>query len=364
MRVSDKMLQTQVMNNLNKNRTELSNLQNQAASLKQVTKPSDDPTGTAKILQNRTENKTLEQIDKNIFYGKAFLETTESTLSQLGEAVVRAKELAIQAANDTNGGLPREMIASEVEQIYGSLVEMSNRRFGDRFIFSGYKTTQAPFDTSGKYAGDDGQIQVQTLTGQFLPINLIGSQVFLGQDLSYGGAVNRDMKIPQSVEELQTYKLNQIEKEFEKENLQENTIETRAPASLGGVQRVGGTAASERDPVSGPRGVNIFQAISGLEASLRADDKLGIQQSLESLDEALNQVNLARAEVGGRVNQLNANNEGIQRSIIDNKTYNSQIEDADVFKVMTDLTKSNQTLEATLQTSTKFMNQSLLDFLR
>ena len=104
--------------------------------------------------------------------------------------------------------------------------------------------------------------------------------------------------------------------------------------------------------------------MSGLEASLRADDKIGIQQSLESLDEALNQVNLARAEVGGRVNQLNANNEGIQRSIIDNKTYNSQIEDADVFKVMTDLTKSNQTLEATLQTSTKFMSQSLLDFLQ
>ena len=172
------------------------------------------------------------------------------------------------------------------------------------------------------------------------------------------------MKIPQTVEELQSYKLNQIEKEFEKENSLENNLETRAPASLGGVQRVGGTAASEKDPVSGIRGVNIFQAVSGLEASLKADDKMGIQQSLESLDEALNQVNLARAEVGGRVNQLNANNDGIQRSIIDNKAYNSQIEDADVFKVMTDLTKSNQTLEATLQTSTKFMSQSLLDFLR
>ena len=66
MRVTDKMTQTQVMNNIQKNRSELSNLQNQAATMKRVTKPSDDPVASAKILINRTENRNLEQFEKNM----------------------------------------------------------------------------------------------------------------------------------------------------------------------------------------------------------------------------------------------------------------------------------------------------------
>lgn len=359
MRVSDKMQQSQVINNLNKNRTELSGLENQASSMKRITKPSDDPTGIAKVLQNRTENKNLTQFDKNIFIAKSFLETTETTLSQLGDVLVRAKELAVQAANDTNSGLPREMMASEVEQIYNSVVEMSNRRFGDRFIFAGYKTTDAPFTKEGEYKGDDGQIQVQNLTGQFMPINLVGSQVFLGEALAYGGNVGREENRPKTVEELQKYKRDQVEAEFQKETTKEDQLETRGPASVGQVQRLG-----EKDPVTNVRGTNIFSTVMGLEAALRTDDKTGIQEALDALDQALNQVNMARAEVGGRENQLSATSEGIQKTIIDNKAYNSQMEDADVFQVMTDLNKSNQTLNATLSTSNKFLTQSLLDFLK
>lgn len=359
MRVSDKMQQNQLLNNLNKNRSELSNLQNQASSLKRITKPSDDPAGVSRIMQNRTELNNMTQFDKNIFLGKSFLETTETTLAQMGDVIVRAKELALQAANDTNQGQARESIASEVEQLYNSVVEMSNRRFGERYVFAGHKTTEAPFTKEGKYLGDNGQIQIQTLDGQFMPMNLVGSQVFLGEDLAYGGNVSREQVIPKTVEELQKYKIDQIEADFQKEEAELNQIETRGPANVGSVQRI-----NERDPVTGARGVNIFQTMMGLEAALRTDDKLGIQETLETLDQALNQVNLARAEVGGRINQLLATSESIQRSTVDNKSYNSQIEDADVFQVMTDINKSNQTLEATLSTSQKFMSQSLLDFLR
>jgi len=359
MRVSDKMRQSQMLTNLNKNRSELTDLQNQAASQKKVTKPSDDPTGVAKIMHNKTEQKKLDQFERNIFYARTFLENTESTLSQLGEALVRAKELAVQAASDTNSGMPREMIGSEVEQIYNSVVELSNRKVGDRYLFAGFQTTQAPFDIRGQYTGDDGQIQVQNMSGTYTPINLVGSQVFLGYDLAFGGAVSREQYVPKTVEDLQKYKLKEIENDFQKQEYMQNTLEIRGPASL-----TENRDQSPVDPVSKMRGVNIFSAVKGLETSLKTNDKVGIQQSLDALDQAFNQINLARAEVGGRVNQLNATSEGIQRATIDNKTYNSQLEDADVFQVMSDLSRSNQTLQATLETSAKFSNQSLMDFLR
>lgn len=363
MRITDKMQQSQVINNLNKNRSELSSLQNQASTMKRLTKPSDDPMGTARVLQNRTGDQNMTQFDKNIFFGKSFLDTTESVLSQMSDVIVRAKELAIQAASDTNQGLPREMVASEVEQIYNSIVEMSNRRFGDRYIFSGHQTTVAPFTKDGEYKGDDGQIQIQTVDGQFTPMNLVGSQVFLGEDLSYGGKVRENPKVPQTVEELQKFKMDQVEAEFHKDEAEYQQFDLRGPANVGSVQRTG-----ERTQVSNNNGTNngtnIFKTVMGLEAALRTNDKTGIQNSLDDLDLAMNQINLARAEVGGRINQLNASAESNQRNIIDNKAYNSQVEDADVFKVMTEMNKSNQTLQDTIATSQKFMSQSLLDFLR
>ncbi len=359
MRVTDKMNQIQIMNNIQKNRTELASLQNQAATMKRVNRPSDDPSASAKILTNRTDNKNLEQFDKNINFGRSFLEMTESALSQVGEALVRAKELAIQGANDTNGGSPREMISSEIAQIYNSVVEISNRRLGDRYIFAGHKTLTAPFNKDGEYAGDDGEIKLQNQKGQYVAMNLSGERVFQGRGATTEGYLKPPSDTPQSVEEVQKFKLSEADRQFQNEQTADNQLETRGPASVGRIQRLGG-----EDPVNGNSGVNIFAIIGGLDAALKSNDKTGIQDALEPLDQALNQINLARAEIGGRVNQLNATSEGIQRNIVDNKVTNSQLEDADLFQVMTELNRSDTALKGTLESSHKLMSMSLLDFLK
>ena len=359
MRVTDKMSQNQVMTNLQKNRTELNQLQNQAATMKRVTKPSDDPVAAAKVLINRTENKNLEQFDKNIFQAKNFLETTESTLAQLGEAIVRAKELAVQAASDTNGGLPREMLSTEVGQIYNAVLEISNRRSGERYLFGGQKTLTQPFTRDGEYSGDDGEIRIENLKGNFIAMNLTGDRVFLGHGIGQDGTIKESRETPQSVDQLQQHKLSEADREFQNQQGAEDKLETRGPASVGRVQRLGTV-----DPVSGGSGVNLFNLISGLEAAMKTNDKFGIQDALEPLDQALNQINMARAEIGGRVVQLNTASDGIQKSIVDNKSTISQLEDADLFQVMTDLNRSDAALKGSLETSHKLMSMSLLDFLR
>lgn len=364
MRVTDKMNSSQTLSNIQKTRSELTELQNQATTQKRINKPSDDPTGVGLTMQNRTNIKNMEQYDRNILFAKTFLENSELALTQVGDALVRAKELAIQAANDTNSGLPRRTIATEVKQIYNGIVEASNRRFGERYIFAGHKTLEAPFDDQGNYYGDSGQMQVQNQQGSFLPMNLTGDQVFLGKDLSYRESINREIEVPKSAEELQDFKLSQIERENQEAELEEeNQIELRGPAS---VERVNRLQADPNGLQSDGRtsGVNLFGLISALETALITNDKQGVQDTLEPLDQALNQINLARAEVGGRLNQMNATSEGIQKNIIDTKVQTSSIEDADLFQTMTDLNKADSTLKATLETSSRINNQSLLDFLR
>ncbi len=362
MRVSDKMNQNQILGNIQKSRSNIQTLQNQASTMKKISKPSDDPIGAAKILENRTDLKNLNQFDKDIEHAKTFLESTESTLSQLNESLVRAKELALQGATDTNGGLPRAMIAEEISQISNSVLEMSNRTSGERYLFGGYKTEAPPFAKDGSYRGDAAQVQIQNHREQFLPMNLAGSQVFLGQDLAFQQTIKRDWEVPKTLEELQAFKLNTIEKQFQQDENLQNTIETRGPANVSGTERI--QLNSNSDPVTGSKGVNVFSLMTGLEVALRTNDKIAIQEALEPLDAAMNQINMARAEVGGRLSQMNATQEGIQKQVIENKSQNSLIEDADAFETLSNLSKADSTLKGTLETSGKMSQLSLLDFLK
>lgn len=358
MRITDKMIQTQTMKNIQKNRSDLAQLQNQAATGKKLTTPSEDPVGATKVLVNRTDQKNQEQFEKNIFQAKNFLDTTESTLAQLGEALIRTKELALQAASDTIGESQRSMIGSEVSQIYNSVVEMSNRRVGERYLFGGYKTQAAPFNREGQYQGDDGEMRVQNQKGIFVAMNMTGDRVFMGRGLVHGPHQRQPDEVPQDTEQLQNFKLAEADREFQNQQKAEGEIADRAPASVGRVQGVG------HDPINVRDGVNMFSLIQGLNVALQTNDKHAIQSALEPLDQALNQVNIIRAEIGGRINQLNATTDIIHKSIVDNKTLTSQIEDADLFQTMSDLSRTDTTLRATLETAGRLENKSLLDFLR
>ena len=359
MRITDKMSHSQALKNIQKNRSELTQLQNQAATGKKLTTPSEDPVGAVKVLANRSDLKNTEQFEKNIASAKIFLDTTESTLAQFGEAVIRTKELALQGASDTVGESQRAMIGSEISQISNSILEMANRRMGERFLFGGFKTQANPFNKDGEYKGDDGEIKIQNQQGGFVAMNLTGDRVFLGRAIGKDDYIRQPEEVPLSTEELQQYKISEAEREFQNDQKLADRVETRGPASVGHVQTLG-----KADPVTGGEGVNVFSLMRSLDVALKTNDKLAIQDALEPLDQVLNQINLVRSEIGGRINQLNVTTEVLQKTVLDNKTVVSQLEDADLFQTMSDLSRSDTALKASLETSSKIMNRSLLDFLK
>jgi flagellar hook-associated protein 3 FlgL len=97
---------------------------------------------------------------------------------------------------------------------------------------------------------------------------------------------------------------------------------------------------------------------------LRTNDKAGIQESLDTLDQAISQVVLARSEVGARVMTVTSTAESLQKAIVENKIAASQMEDADLFEVVSNINKNDSTLKATLETSGKLIQSSLMDFLK
>lgn len=362
MRIADKMQYNQVNQNLTKNRTEMSELQNQAATQKRINKPSDDPLSATRVLGARTEERGNQQYVKNINNAKSFLEFTDQSLAELSEILMRAKELAVSQSNDASGNeQSRQVTASELEQIYNQSVQIGNRKLGERYIFGGYKTQTAPFNQVGEYAGDDGDIKIGIHKDSFVAMNIPGSKVFLGKGLGSDGVIRSKVESPKTADELRDYKDEEAQRELRNKELEENYVETRAPASSYRAQRMG---AIQKDPVTGSGGINVFQTLRGLEVSLRTNDKEGIQESLDTLDQAISQVVLARADVGARVMSVNNTVDSVQKAIVDNRITASQMEDVELFEVVSNMNKTDSALRATLETSGKVIQPSLLDFLK
>jgi flagellar hook-associated protein 3 FlgL len=372
-RVADKMNFEQVNTNLRKNRSSMSELQNQAATQKRVTKPSDDPTAAQRVLGARIDLTGAEQFDKSLNYAKSFLDFTDQSLGELTDILVRAKELAISQANDASASAQsRRITAREISQGYDQMVQIGNRKLGDRFIFGGFKTQTAPFTNAGLYQGDEGEMQIQIDKQAFLPMNIPGAKVFLGEGHGAMGVTKGTPEQAQTIEQF----IEDAKRLARREKKGQGPVPTGLENTEGAKMRGPSSAQNFSSPgqsdrakntafwPEGAEGENLFNTIERLYVSLNTNDKAGIQNAIEDLDRAVSQVVMARAQVGARAMALNSARTSLGKSKVDHAAIISELEDADVFKTVSDINKTESTLKATLQTSGKLMQPSLLDFLR
>jgi flagellar hook-associated protein 3 FlgL len=345
------MIYDQVRGNVAKNRSEQMDLQNQAATQKRVTRPSDDPVAAARVLGERVDLAGTKQYLKSLDYAKSFLEYSDESLHDLTESLVRAKELALSQANDPSANeQTRRVTAVEIQQIFNQMVAVGNRKLGDRFIFGGFHTTSPPFNDQGDYHGDDGEMMIHADKTQFIPMNVPGSRVFLGTGMQAKVDPGDPSAKPDEAGALDGAAKSKGSPAGENP---QQLVEMRGPASEpppGGETPSGGS--------------NVFAAVKNLEIALQTNDKAGVQDALDDIDAAIDQVVLVRAAVGSRVTAFNNLSETLQKGKVDSQTAISQNEDADVYQVVSDINKNESTLQATLQTSGKMVQKSLMDFLR
>lgn len=365
MRVSDRMSFDQVNRNIQKNRSEMSELQTQAATQKRINKPSDDPVAAARLLGTRTEDRGNAQFLKNITAARSFLEYTDLSMGEMSEMLLRMKELAIQQANDAGASAEtRNVVAEEVAQSFAAAVQIGNRKLGERFVFGGFQTTQSPFSNSGDYQGDDGDINVLINKDASIAMNMPGNRVFLGQGISEDGIIRPRTQPPTDKDQLQQFQKNEIEREQSIQESDQEPVRLRAPASSNAEYSGRIKTETQSRALPNQQGTNVLGTIKQFEIALRTNDKEGIQEAIDNIDKAISQVIHGRAQVGSRIQVLNQGQEALQKAVVDNKAVGSQLEDADVFQVMSDIARTDSTLKASLETSSKLVQPSLLDFLR
>lgn len=126
MRVADSQILGLLTGNLARTRSSILSAQQQVATQKRVSQPSDDPVVYGQVLQERSELSRTDQWTRNIQFGTQRLQLADSTLTQTSSVLARIKELAVQARSDTVNPENRQAIAQEVRQLQQHLVQLAN----------------------------------------------------------------------------------------------------------------------------------------------------------------------------------------------------------------------------------------------
>lgn len=184
MRVTNKMMTDQAVYNVSKSLQRVTDLQEKISSGKNINRPSDDPAGMSRAINYRSSLSFLDQYERNIRSGKSWVSMTETALNHANEIVTRAREIALAQSTATASRETRQIGLKEVETLIDQLHLIASTQLGERYIFSGFKTEQSPFDASGTYQGDEGEIKLELSKNDYMTVNLPGNKAF---SLSFEG---------------------------------------------------------------------------------------------------------------------------------------------------------------------------------
>jgi flagellar hook-associated protein 3 FlgL len=358
-RVSESSSFHAIKHSVAKTKTRLEDLQIKGSNLKRIQKPSDDPVGNIEVLSIRSRNIDGKQYKRNASVAKAQLTFSESAVEELGNLMVKAKELAIGQASNLFDVSIRRGVAKEIEQLRNQAISIANRRLGSKYIFGGFKSLSKPFNNEGVYLGDQNQTKIEVSKDYFVPVSFDGKGIFYEKDgtsQSDGDPLNNTslQNLKQKVE-IQTPKDEFEEKEF---------ILNRTPAG----QEQNNAQISDHAPITTDNVLNeargsIFDDLDTLHNALLTDNHEIIQDLLPRFDKGIDRLIETRTKIGSIINSIDISTEKIDKETLINQEYRSRIEDADIAELFTDLTRQQNVLNATYKASAQLMNRNLMDYI-
>src|SRR5947209_11849671 len=149
LRVTNQMILDSVVGNLQLNEQLLQQSQQQVSTGHAISQPSDNPYDASQIVSFHQRIGLNTQLQTNLDSAKGWLDATDHALDGMDTILQRARQLAIQGANDTLTSSDRQKIALEIHQLLLNAVDIGNSKFGGQYIFGGTKTSQQPFVHDG-----------------------------------------------------------------------------------------------------------------------------------------------------------------------------------------------------------------------
>ncbi|WP_164477989.1 flagellin [Nocardioides pantholopis] len=136
----------------------LAKVQEQLSTGRVLNRPSDSPTDTTSAMRIRSAYTRTEQYIRNADDAVGRLGLADTTLGTMGDQVRRVRELVQQSRSGASSTVSREALATEIEQLHGSLLADANTKYLDRPIFGGITAGTDAYDDTGTFIGVAGTI--------------------------------------------------------------------------------------------------------------------------------------------------------------------------------------------------------------
>ena len=422
MKVSTQLFNKQQVDRFSKLNEDIQSLQNRISSGKNIIQASDDPIGAVELSGLQQVKERFNQYSRNADSAINRLTIADNALQSITNLIVRAKELAIQAANDTFGAQDREALALELIEMKEEMLSTANSTDSSgAFIFGGYHTGTQPFEKNSKgvieYKGDRGTNSVAVSETRNVGTTLDGGSVFMSVKSNNSVAPMFNV-LEDVINSIRTAAGSVVEaKAVGKATLKiengnpgnfsfsladnENTVNISVDlpsTDLSGVvtainssglnitATLSGNTITLEDSQNGPitikdlqvEGINksekepksflTFDAIDGSGNSLGNpqvlyDKNQTIQNRLDDINVVIEHIANQKAIIGARTNSLDRQKELIAQRTIAVEKDMSDISDADLAALVTELQGQITGLQASQQAFVKISNLSLFQFL-
>jgi flagellar hook-associated protein 3 FlgL len=310
-----------------RNRADVNKYSQEVSSGKKVRDPGES-NQAATISQFQEMMSRIDSYQNRIASTTSVLTFQDDIMSQANELLARAKEIATQAANDTNGPTIRNQMAGEVFQIRDQLVTLANSTYQGRYIFGGVDDDDPPYDL---------QTYVAPTTGP-------ASQRYVF-DAEAGTDVQRTVQVTDDLS---------------------MTVSTQASTlfnnSIQALERLGRAMVGyDTQPATG--------APTGAGAAFTFPTDFAAQT--EDIRGAIDLINTAREDdimpervsIGARLSRLSTASELLELNKTSSQEVLSKLQDADIIEAASMLSQAQTAYQASMQVTLRALNLSILDFL-
>lgn len=141
MRITNKIMQNNSLNNINNNKVLQDKLNTQMSTQKKITRPSDDPVIAIRALRLRTNVSNITQYyEKNSKDAESWLSITEDALDNTTEVLTDMLEQCGKGANDTMETSDRLVTIENLKALAEEIYATGDADCAGRTVFTGYRT--------------------------------------------------------------------------------------------------------------------------------------------------------------------------------------------------------------------------------
>lgn len=124
----------------------LAQIDKQISTGERLTEPAEDPAAANRAAMLARLDSQLVAEERSLQRATSRLSLSETAIENSGNALLRARELALTAANGTFSADDRLVIAREVQVLRAQLLDSANARDeSGRYLFAGSRNGQAPY---------------------------------------------------------------------------------------------------------------------------------------------------------------------------------------------------------------------------